>query len=526
MAVVRAITSSLVLLLLAFTANAFHPGSRSKGHRLGLPLAPKRAPSYSGPVTSRNGTKLPPYDTTYYFNQLIDHNDPSLGTFQQRYWHTWEFYEPGGPIILNTPGETNADGYEIYLTNETINGLIAEQENGATVVLEHRFYGYSNPYQNLSVESLQVHTIEQATKDLAYFANNVQLPMPGGDHVTPAEAPWILIGGSYSGALTSFTKVNEPDVFWAGYASSAVVESIVNLWGYFDIVRQFMPQNCSSDLQAVIGHIDATFVNGTTEEIDAIKTLFNMNLTHLDDFGSALSTNLFYWQELDVDQGNGAIFQDFCDALEVKDGVNASPQGWGLKHALQAYGSWWANTFQPSACGDSDAEDCWGTYDTNASYWTDISINNTDRSWDWIICNYMGFFQDGAPDNMPTVVSRLVQPIYTERQCTYQFPEAFPEARDPNVSATNTAYDGWFVKSDRLFFANGKRDPWRDATVSADGTSFPSTSSQPIAVGDGFHCSDLLTDNGRVDATVAAVQRQALSAMKGWLAEWTPPGQS
>lgn len=26
----------------------------------------------------------------------------------------------------------------------------------------------------------------------------------------------------------------------------------------------------------------------------------------------------------------------------------------------------------------------------------------------------MGFFQDGAPDNMPTVVSRLVQPIYTE----------------------------------------------------------------------------------------------------------------
>lgn len=48
-----------------------------------------------------------------------------------------------------------------------------------------------------------------------------------------------------------------------------------------------MPQNCSSDLQAVIGHIDATFVNGTTEEIDAIKTLFNMNLTHLDDFGSA-----------------------------------------------------------------------------------------------------------------------------------------------------------------------------------------------------------------------------------------------
>lgn len=54
--------------------------------------------------------QIPPYDTVYYFNQLIDHNQPSLGTFRQRYWHTWEFYRPGGPIILNTPGEVNAAG--------------------------------------------------------------------------------------------------------------------------------------------------------------------------------------------------------------------------------------------------------------------------------------------------------------------------------------------------------------------------------------------------------------------------------
>lgn len=72
-------------------------------------------------------------------------------------------------------------------------------------MLEHRFYGFSNPYQNLSVASLQVHTIPQAIDDLAYFANNVQLPMPGGDQLSPANAPWILVGGSYAGALTSYT---------------------------------------------------------------------------------------------------------------------------------------------------------------------------------------------------------------------------------------------------------------------------------------------------------------------------------
>jgi hypothetical protein len=38
---------------------------------------------------------VPPYDKIYYFDQLIDHNDPSKGKFRQRYWHTAEFYQPG-----------------------------------------------------------------------------------------------------------------------------------------------------------------------------------------------------------------------------------------------------------------------------------------------------------------------------------------------------------------------------------------------------------------------------------------------
>lgn len=49
----------------------------------------------SAPV-SKSGATIPPYNTTYYFDQLIDHTNPGLGTFKQRYWHTWEFYEEGG----------------------------------------------------------------------------------------------------------------------------------------------------------------------------------------------------------------------------------------------------------------------------------------------------------------------------------------------------------------------------------------------------------------------------------------------
>ena len=65
-------------------------------------------------------------------------------------------------------------------------------------------------------------------------------------------------------------------------------------------------------------------------------------------------------------------------------------------------------------------------------------------------------------------------------------------------------------------------DPWRDATVSSDFHMRQSTSEQPIAIGDGFHCSDLITSSGTVDATILAVQQKALTAMHAWLATWEP----
>ena len=86
-----------------------------------------------------------------------------------------------------------------YLTNLSVNGLIAQEHHGATIVLEHRYYGESNPFRNLSTESLRFHTIQQAVNDFEFFAKNVNLPMPGGDKVKPGQAPWVLMGGSYSG---------------------------------------------------------------------------------------------------------------------------------------------------------------------------------------------------------------------------------------------------------------------------------------------------------------------------------------
>ena len=82
------------------------------------------------------------------------------------------------------------------------------------------------------------------------------------------------------------------------------------------------------------------------------------------------------WQELQLaPELTDLTFFGFCDALEVQDGANAPEGGWGVNHALPAWGSWWQNEYYPScklfykldvlanlihphrlACGDLSAE--------------------------------------------------------------------------------------------------------------------------------------------------------------------------
>ena len=89
---------------------------------------------------------------------------------------------------------------------------------------------------------------------------------------------------------------------------------------------------------------------------DALKAKFGMpNVTHYDDVAAtrtslhfrvrllltcrAVRNQLWTWQSLSPASG-GAIFYDFCDALEMQNGTAAGPNGWGLEHALDAWGAY------------------------------------------------------------------------------------------------------------------------------------------------------------------------------------------
>ncbi|KDQ18128.1 hypothetical protein BOTBODRAFT_104912 [Botryobasidium botryosum FD-172 SS1] len=494
--------------------------------------APPQMARKAAPPPVKNGVQLPPRNTTYTFDQLIDHHKhrpQALGTFKQRYFFSYEFYEKGGPIVLVVKGESPLDGFSTYLTKHSIHGAIARATKGATVVLEHRFFGQSNPYPNLSEECFRFLTLEQTIDDLVHFARIAVLPMPGGDSVGADTAAWFLTGISYAGALVNWAMNARPGIFWAGHASSAIIESVNDFWHYWEPIKQYMPQNCSADVQQVIGHVDQVFTSGSTDEIDTLGALFDMsNATHLDDIVHALTTPLTTWQQLSPSWPVPNNFTMFCDALEVKDGAAASESGWGLEHAIHAFGDY-MKTVTCTAFFSSRA--CVDTHTRDAS-WTEAAVGDSDRLYSWLLCNYLDLWHAGAPYPSPTLVSRLITPAYyiVGCQCQVRRPELNCTPRflcewQAQVSTSNShcALNSLNrISSAPALPAAG--DPWRGVTISSDlFIDLPSTDDSEqikpvIGLSDGYHSNDIWMENA-IDPTIARVQHRALRHFKLWIKE-------
>lgn len=119
-----------------------------------------------------------------YFKQLIDHNDPVMGTFSQRYYLD-ETYGPkeDSPVFFYICGESAC-------TKRALNGAIrnyAQKFHAKLVALEHRYYGESLPFNSLSTKDLRFLTTEAALDDLAYFQRHLKNEKTG-----PGNG-WLLV---------------------------------------------------------------------------------------------------------------------------------------------------------------------------------------------------------------------------------------------------------------------------------------------------------------------------------------------
>lgn len=101
-----------------------------------LSSSPTQSSSSSSARSIADGNGV---DFEYWFEQLIDHNNPSSGTFRQRYFFSDQYWKgDGSPIILQTPGETPADGVLQMIQRGYLHSKMMVQLGAAGVILERK----------------------------------------------------------------------------------------------------------------------------------------------------------------------------------------------------------------------------------------------------------------------------------------------------------------------------------------------------------------------------------------------------
>jgi len=148
-----------------------------------------------------------------WFSNYINHFDfQDTRTYQQRYWINDKYWtDKSGPNFIYFCGEYTCSPPD----ERHFPFMVGANKNARLFVIEHRYYGASQPCDDWSVECYKHLNSEQGLADFAHFLTTMNEDMPS--------RKTIVIGGSYPGALSAWFREKYPSIAAASWAASAVV---------------------------------------------------------------------------------------------------------------------------------------------------------------------------------------------------------------------------------------------------------------------------------------------------------------
>ena len=426
----------------------------------------------------------------FTFNgQFIDHFNPLDGrTFAQRYWVDNTFYNPGSssPIFLYICGEgtckgTPAVGSYIY--------QMAQKAGALLVALEHRYYGLSQPFgpQSMKVENLHYLTVENALEDLAYFISWFK------DNYTYKiidSQPWITIGGSYPGALSGWFRNKYPHMTVGAWASSAVVNSILDYADYDYQVYLSVAKSgpaCPQAIQNLTQYFEYQLYQTSPDVQQALKAKFG-------DDALKLSNEELLWFIADsfVSQVQYGKRIELCNFLtnftSFDDLVNASIPYFLANNGIRGYGTY----FISNDTFDADMEDKIG------------------RQWTYQVCSQLGWFQTYSNKTQYSMRSPRINLDFYRQFCK----NAYGIALWPNTDRFNNDFGGVDLRTTNAILSNGGEDPWQWATKT---TTTGSMTSLVIDCDDCGHCVDFHGANSTDPQALQQAHAQIQTLLLGYL---------
>lgn len=142
------------------------------------------------------------------------------------------------------------------------------------MTLEHRYYGDSQPFSDWSTANLVYLKSEQALADTAYFIDAMNVKFVRENGVKP---DWIVIGGSYPGALSAWFHSQYPTHTIGAWSSSGVINAIYDFHEFDHSLFTSMSKSGEDCPNSVIRHyswIEEQF--NANENIDEICKIFDI----------------------------------------------------------------------------------------------------------------------------------------------------------------------------------------------------------------------------------------------------------
>ncbi|KAF5285471.1 hypothetical protein FQA39_LY16645 [Lamprigera yunnana] len=178
-----------------------------------------------------------------WFEQYLDHFDPfNNSTFLMRYYEFDEFFQNDGPLLLEIGGEVTIEPSTIRYSPVY---FLAKKLSALIVLLEHRYYGKSSPFEN-ATQNYDYLSTEQALEDVAYFIKTYKNATPGLQSSKVA-----VFGCSYAGNLATWMRLKYSHLVNAAWASSAPLRIVLDFYQYYEVAGEIY-SNVSSECIAII----------------------------------------------------------------------------------------------------------------------------------------------------------------------------------------------------------------------------------------------------------------------------------
>lgn len=431
--------------------------------------------------------------TVKYIAQKVDNFDASnAATYKQKYWYNSNFTKQNNIVFLMIQGESPAT--DTWISNPNYQYLQWAKEFGADVFqLEHRCFGQSRPYPDMSMPGLKVCNMANALADIHNFIKQMNIDY------NFRNPKWVTFGGSYPGTLSALFRQQYPQDTVGAVASSAPLDWTLDFFEYAMVVEDVLKQtstDCWNNVNLAFTNMQQLSLSSAG--IQKLNTYFNLQPAFVDD----------QYTQHDIDNFFANVYSYFQGVIQYTyDGRNAATLG-GL-NAQNLCGKMndatvpdvitrvnntinWVNTLNGDPVGpfQNSYDQMMAVlnntkYDDNSPVPGDIAAN---RGWMWLCCNELGALQ--TTDQGRNVFQQTVTMGYYIDMCTDMFGAevGIKYIRDNNKQTMYKYGGAEKYQATNVVLPNGAFDPWH---VLGTYNSDPANHMTPLLIQGAAHCSDM-----------------------------------